>query len=434
MQQNTFDRATIIKIIVAFIAITLLIIFLQWLYAFLTTGEVKITASSQDAEIYIFDKKTLEDKTLGTGKIASRLEPGPYSFTIKEGDGESRTTVNVERLKTVEKNVEIVQPGKIEEKISYLAKDIITQGNTILFVNIPFRAIYSFSDNDPQPVEYFQDKPVTQIKWSTFGKGYFRTSGRSTYKLNSPQDYSAFGVTQEETAANVGENEEEVDVLTIDAYDVNSSGSIIMLSNNEYFFQTGQETLAKKVNTPGVTSNSKPAIASDGKIAIFEESEIDIDEGREEGVTTSPEPKKPIKVYILDPIKNEAIADFEDNAGTSVEDFAWSPDSKKLAYATDDGVHIYSLDNRSNVTISTKSRMEKNSLKWISDARIAFVEAGALWTHDIGSSISTKNKVFSYREIGINSTYFDPITKLITIAGYPLNGVAVGKIYQTPIE
>ncbi len=272
------------------------------------------------------------------------------------------------------------------------------------------------------------------MKWSTYGKGYFRTSGRSTYKLNSPQDYSAFGVTQVEVTPGEGENEEELDVLTIDAFDVNSSNSIIMLHNGEYYFQTGQEVSAKKINTPNITSNSKPAIASDGTVAIFEEGDIDIDEGRELTVSPSTEPKKPIKVLILDPIKNQPIAEFEDQQGTSVEDFAWSPNSKKLAYSTDDGVHVYDISTKTMNTVSTKSRMEKNSLKWVSDSTFVFVENGAIWKHNLETSTSTKVKLLSYKNLGVNGSYYDPITKLYTIAGYPLNGVAVGKIYQTVID
>ncbi len=100
MQQNPLDKTTIIKIIAAFVGITLLIIFFQWLYFFLTTGEIKITTSSKTSEIYVYDKKTLKDKKEGNGSITKRLEPGFYSFTIREGDAESRVTVKVERLKS----------------------------------------------------------------------------------------------------------------------------------------------------------------------------------------------------------------------------------------------------------------------------------------------------------------------------------------------
>ncbi len=434
----TLNRTLIIRIILGLAGVILLILLAQFIYEYFTTGRVIIQTNQPNAKLTIVNRKTQSAEVIGKGKVDKRLPPGDYTITASADSAESRYTTKLEARQTQKTTLDLTNPQSLSEYANYQAKDIVTEGAKVEFLNIPFQSIYTIPDAQTEGAPYIEDYTITQLDWVQYGLGYFRDTTNNSYKLSPGGVVTSFGIRLKEAPANDPKEaaEEgpggEADMLSIDDIAVNENGDRVMRHLDKLYYQGSTDEYAEEIQIDGQSINSSFTLSKNGLIVLFSQPEITI--GEEGVVDNQPNqketPREPLKMSIYDVKNRKTVQQITDKDATTEEGSSWSLDGNKLAFITDQTVHILDINTGNITTVLAQTGAENNSIRWVSNTKLSYVEKGAIWIYDSQTQIAIKQATFNYSNVGVYDAYFDKINNSLTVSTYTLGEGLVGKIYQ----
>jgi len=147
-----------------------LIVGLNLLYSYLTTGKIAVTSEKTDG-VTIRAIDTAYTKTV-KGSINARVKPGDYSVTVENTSGSSSKIVHVVARQTSPVSLHIITASQAEPVTSRAPGGLVVDQNAMTFVDINNNNLYRVTADG---VEHLvdADHSLTTISWadSSYGIG-----------------------------------------------------------------------------------------------------------------------------------------------------------------------------------------------------------------------------------------------------------------------
>jgi len=394
-----------------------------WGVNYLRYGKLTVTASSETAEIYLIEELGAEPKRVGTKTAAVRLKPGRYELQVKDGGAETRFAATVERAKTANADIELVQPKNAEIVIPQSAQNMTLSGSRLRFLDPNLNLVYETSTSPSevgQPQELFTDAPqFTQVDWLGFAKGVALSKSGDPYLLegSSANRLELAGLADTSNPSLIGK-----------PFAVNASGQLAIIDGGSLFFYPGIGVQPTKV-ADGLKQDAQLFLSNDGKILYAEQPplESDFEYPDDEQVRVTEES---VRVTVFDGTTAQTL---NERTVSENKDFIisawWSPDNKEFVYASPIGLYAHNVDSTSSRPLLA-SFGEITSVYWLSDATLAVTNGQAVWRIDTGRATAQK--------LSKDAGHTDYADSLVTDGNYfyfgtrDRNKFATGTVFRIP--
>lgn len=425
------NKKQITKIIIT-ISIVLFIISILWMiFDFLSKGRVIISSTEPDAEISLFvqQKDAIEKNKLGKNKIDTRLMPGIYTFEIKKGNKKSQTTINLERGKTVERQIELKDIQNPELVLRTNARFVQGDSNSIKFLNFSTRTLFSYKIGDRGGREINLSpntvRNIFTLNWQdnnnlvahTVGGGlHFIKNDIVTnfHNIFAPQSNE----NSDEEALSVPENQ------TPRITSINKNLGMVTQFGSDIFFRNSPTDPYRKVYSIPIEDRGgdiNMSLSIDNKLAITTNINPVHESNRKEN-------------YNIKIINTENLSQYSISSNTRVADLKWSPDGKKIFVNTNDSIWVYDTELKNKNFVLSMRSSKINIINWLNDNEFIYFNQNNLWRHNLSDqteyqlSENTNNQFLTSSNISSDG-------KLLyyTISPSVAPGIVEG-IYRFPIK
>ncbi|PSO45408.1 hypothetical protein BRC21_00145, partial [Candidatus Saccharibacteria bacterium SW_7_54_9] len=156
--------------------VTLIVIAAIWFgVSYFTTGVLRVE-TGQNARVERFEiaENSQQARKLGTGPVVSqRLDPGTYTVTAENAEGETRTDVTVQKRQTTEGQLKGEEAGKFQELTRGNAYNIISHNGQLRFLDQNLKRLYQLEAAGQRPENVFPRlSPVSAITWAGYDSAF----------------------------------------------------------------------------------------------------------------------------------------------------------------------------------------------------------------------------------------------------------------------
>jgi sugar lactone lactonase YvrE len=337
------------KILIWFIVAFATIIFVVWLFTYLTTSNVSVKSDDAAASIQI--KQILEEgsakakpySSSAKQKLSVNLKKGSYEISVTDNGAAINQYIELKGRQKLSFTLNPPKMSAAEPVYGYGAAGLIADSSQLLFVD---SAGSTLNKIDTQNNVTVLDKAhqLVNVKWANISTGIGLSKDNNLYAI---QNGALRQIALPFSA----------DANTVISYDITKDGAVYVGGHKAVYRGTPSGNF-KQIYT--AKTDNPTVIAGNNKVAIA-------DSGQKEGT-----------LAVVDSSGKTVKKDI--NAG----DAAWSPNGNQLLVGGDFGHKIYdgNLNAVSDVLVSA------DSIKWQSDNKLMYGVANQLWSYDVSNSRS----------------------------------------------
>lgn len=398
------------------IATTIIIILvLSILFYFLNTGSIKIITDKVNTVYEVTSTKgAVNKKKVSSGSYNARIGTGKHSFIISKGVDETQVSVNINRLENKSYTVNLVSSNKDSLVINNNISSLQANSDNLNFVDNSFQNIQKYNINNKLYSNFMinsNPKNIYKIKWLSPNKGIATMVG-GYMVLVQPNGISKLDFNNSQLIGN------DITKSNVDLYaGMNGVNYVIKVDDKLYIYNINNSTI-KELQT-GL--DSSPEIITIGDLSlnnIFAYAILQSKNTVDTKVTKAN--------YDINLINAETNESSKIQFDSEINNIKWSPDGKKIAISTINGIYIYDYQSKIKTTVLPYGSFNPTALNWINNNSIVYFNDNSLWCFNLASNYSNKvsnNKNTLYIEESTISTdglyyyYVIPTSNSIGIPG-----------------
>jgi hypothetical protein len=330
--------------------------------SYFTTGVLRVE-TGQNARVERFEiaENSQQARKLGTGPLVSqRLDPGTYTVTAENAEGETRTVVTVQKRQTTQVQLKVEEAGKFQELTFGNAYNIVSQGGRLRFLDRNLKRLYQLEAAGQRPENVFPGlSPVSAITWAGYDSAFVELEN-NTYKALAGGNVKPFRYPPDARPSTDN-------IPNLASHDINDRGQMaVNIDGSLYRYPSVDGKPDKLRDLP--SQSSQIALSSTGSMFIFHPPAT--------GENSQSQPNNLIvgsQASLPDALKNRHVLNGE-----------WSPSGNKLLLAKKNGLHVYNKAKQQLSRVMQFLPDNADSLLWRDENRLLMVDDGAVWQLHIG--------------------------------------------------
>lgn len=357
-ENSSYTQARLIRYGVLILAIILAIV-ATW-YA-MTHGGIQVKTASDSAEITVSPEKDSNTPSAkATGKsLFSIINTGRYIVTVKDGNKQTRTLVEVTRFKVNEVTLTPPEVGFSEAVTNISSPAFVVSSSALSLLDSGLSEIVSINKDT---VYTHTDKTIAyeSAVWQKAGEGY--AVGRKSDTNDRVLAKVTGGKTQ------VIATPKPITSATYLAFDVSSDGTFYLLQDGEFYSSKGDGNYTSVGNTDKEASVLSVSTSTAAFLYRNAEEQCEI-----QFLNLS---NKSIKKLPVECVQDPSYT----------YSATWSPDATQLALTTGTALKIFDKN------LSTKTIVPDYAAShpvWLNNDTLVYTSKNSVWSYTLSTNISS---------------------------------------------